>query len=106
MKLWIAGFAVAMLSGCGTIKTLNDEKGAADDLAVWRSECKSIPRTYSGTAYQFCNLNSPERFGSHLGAKDVGFDMILSAVADTLVLPYTGYMQAARGSIPVRRKDR
>lgn len=106
MKLWIAGCAIALLSGCGTIKTLNDEKGAVDDLASWHSECKTIPRTYSGTAYQFCNLNAPERYGSHEGAKDVGFDLVLSAVADTVVLPYTVYMQAQHGAIPVRRKER
>jgi uncharacterized protein YceK len=28
MKLWIAALMMATLSGCGTIKTLRDEKGA------------------------------------------------------------------------------
>jgi hypothetical protein len=31
--------------------------------------------------------------------------MVVSGVADTLVLPYTGYMQYQHGDIKVRRKQ-
>jgi uncharacterized protein YceK len=105
MKRWIAGFLVAALSGCGTIKTLNDEKGASDDLARWKSNCQSIPRAYSGVAYQFCNLDAPPRSGPHWAVTPIALDMVVSGVADTLVLPYTGYMQYQHGDIKVRRKQ-
>lgn len=105
MKPWIAGLAIAALSGCGTIKTLNDEKGAADDLAHWQSNCNTIPRAYSGAAYQFCNLNAPQRSGSHWAAPTIVLDLMISGIADTLVLPYTGYQQYQHGDIKVRRKQ-
>lgn len=105
MKLWISVFAIAALSGCGTVKTLNDEKGAADDLARWQSNCNTIPRAYSGAAYQFCNLDGPQRAGSHWAAPPILLDLIISGIADTLVLPYTGYQQYQQGDIKVRRKQ-
>ena len=105
MRIGITACLVAALSGCGTIKTLNDEKGAADDLAKWQSNCHFIPRAYSGTSYQFCNLNSPPRSGAHWAVAPITFDVILSAVADTVVIPYTGYQQYLRGDIQVRRKQ-
>lgn len=105
MRVWITTCLVAALSGCGTIKTLNDEKGAADDLAKWKSNCNSIPRAYSGTSYQFCNLDSPPRSGPHWAVTPITLDMIVSAVADTIVIPYTGYQQYKRGDIQVRRKQ-
>jgi len=105
MKPWIAVCAVAVLSGCGTVKTMNDEQGAADNLARWQSKCSSIPRVYSGVAYQFCNLNSPPRSGPHWATTPILLDMAVSGVADTIVLPYTGYQQYQQGNITVRRKS-
>jgi len=105
MKLWIAAGMVAVLSGCGTIKTLNDEKGAADDLARWQSNCQSIPRAYSGAAYQYCNLNGPQRSGPHWAAPPILLDMAVSGIADTILLPYTGYLQYQEGNIKIRRKQ-
>ena len=105
MKLWITGLALATLSGCGTVKTLNDETGAADDLARWQSNCHTIPRAYSGAAYQFCNLDAPQRSGAHWSALTIALDLIISGIADTLVLPYTGYQQYQQGDIEVRRKQ-
>lgn len=105
MKLGVAICAAAVLSGCGTVKTLNDEKGAADDLARWQSNCHSIPRAYSGASYQFCNLNAPARSGSHWSAGTIALDLALSGVADTVMLPYTGYLQYQHGDIKVRRKQ-
>lgn len=105
MKLWIAGCLVLAISGCGTIKTLNDEEGAADDLAKWKSNCHSIPRAYSGVAYQFCNLDGPPRSGSHWAAPTIALDMAISGIADTILIPYTGYRQYQQGDIQVRRKQ-
>ncbi|WP_297835192.1 YceK/YidQ family lipoprotein [Pseudomonas sp.] len=105
MKLWIAGCLVAAISGCGTIKTLTDEDGAADNLAKWKSDCGSIPRVYSGAAYQFCNLSGPVRSGSHWAAPPILLDMVISGIADTILIPYTGYLQYQQGDIQVRRKQ-
>lgn len=105
IKRWIAGCALVALTGCGTVKTLNDEKGAADDLARWYSNCNTIPRVYSGAAYQFCNLNSPQRSGAHWSAPTIALDLVVSGVADTFLLPYTGYQQYEQGDIKVRRKE-
>jgi uncharacterized protein YceK len=105
MRLWIAGCLVAAISGCGTIKTLSDEEGAADNLAKWQSNCHSIPRAYSGAAYQFCNLNGPPRSGPHWAAPPITLDMVISGIADTILLPYTGFLQYQQGDIQVRRKQ-
>ncbi|MFJ5295824.1 YceK/YidQ family lipoprotein [Pseudomonas sp. NPDC088368] len=102
----IAGcLAIAVsMSGCGTIATLTNEKDAADELASWHSHCQTIPRAYSGVAYDFCTLNGPERHGQPPSATGMVIDIALSSITDTLVIPYTGYQQYQRGSIPVRRK--
>lgn len=103
MKTWMGCALAVVLSGCGTVATVSDKSKAVDNLAKWGSECRSIPQAYSGVAYQFCNLNSPERSGPHWSADTVFVDMGLSALADTLLLPYTGYQQLRWGSTPVRR---
>ncbi|WP_312935160.1 YceK/YidQ family lipoprotein [Pseudomonas sp.] len=104
-KLWIGAAFTAALSGCGTIETVSDESKAVDKLAHWGSDCHSIPRAYSGLMYQFCTLNGPARSGSHWSAETVFVDMGLSAVADTVILPYTGYQQLRKGSVPIRRLE-
>lgn len=105
MKLWIAGCFVLAISGCGTFKTLTDEEGAADNLAKWKSNCHSIPRAYSGAVYQFCNLDGPPRSGPHWDAPSIALDMAISGIADTILIPYTGYLQYQQGDIKVRRKQ-
>lgn len=111
MKTLIPWIIAASLTGCGTIKTLTDEDGAADDLARWESNCSVVPRIYSGAAYQFCNLDSAPRV-KNVPAWEMQppesylLDLGLSAVADTLVLPYTAYQQVVRGSIEVRRSKK
>lgn len=105
MKTWILICIAAALTGCGTVKTLNDEAGAADDLARWKTSCNTIPRVYSGLSYQFCNLNSPSRSGPHWSAPTIAVDMVISGIADTIVTPYTAYQQYQRGDIQVRRKE-
>ncbi|MBZ9780843.1 YceK/YidQ family lipoprotein [Pseudomonas sp. REP124] len=105
MKLWIAVCLAAAVSGCGTIKTLTDEEGASDNLARWKSNCQTIPRAYSGAAYQFCNLNGPARSGPHWAAPPIVLDMAVSGIADTILLPYTGYLQYEQGDIQIRRRQ-
>ncbi|QJC82447.1 YceK/YidQ family lipoprotein [Pseudomonas umsongensis] len=105
MRQWIAGFVVVAISGCGTFKTLTDEEGAADNLAKWKSNCHSIPRAYSGAVYQFCNLDGPPRSGPHWDVPSIALDMAISGIADTILIPYTGYLQYQKGDIKVRRKQ-
>jgi uncharacterized protein YceK len=104
LKTWITGLLAIALSGCGTIVTLVNEQGAADELASWHSNCQSLPRAYSGLAYEFCTLNGPERHSQPTAASAAAFDLALSGIADTIVIPYTAYQQYQYGNIPVRRK--
>ncbi|WP_462384331.1 YceK/YidQ family lipoprotein [Pseudomonas sp. Marseille-QA0892] len=63
---------------------------------------------YSGTAYEFCSLDSQPRL-EHDQPVDAAGLMIwmgLSALADTLIIPYTTYQQFDRGSIEVKRSTR
>ena len=106
MKQWIAAFILTTLTGCGTIITLYNGPRAADNLAGWHSYCSQIPRIYSGFAYGYCVLDAPERYGVHDSAPIAAADMLLSGIADTLVLPYTIYQQNELGVIPVKRKQR
>lgn len=105
MKVWITACLAAALSGCGTVKTVGNEKDAADDLASGRSNCHSIPRTYSGVAYNYCLLDGPEKYGVKPSIETVAIDVLLSGISDTFLLPYTAYQQSERGSIQVRRKQ-
>ncbi|MDP9523676.1 YceK/YidQ family lipoprotein [Pseudomonas putida] len=104
-KLWIGMALTLVLSGCGTVRTVSDESKAVDDLARWQTSCHTIPRAYSGVAYQYCNLNGPQRSGAHWAPFPILVDMAASGLADTLILPYTGYQQVRRGSIPIRKLE-
>ncbi len=103
MKRWIVWVLAAALCGCGTVRTLSNESKAVDDLAQYDSYCHSLPRAYSGVAYQYCTLNGPVRPGEHWAPYPVVVDMAMSGVVDTLLLPYTGYQQYTRGNMPIRR---
>ncbi|WP_308813298.1 YceK/YidQ family lipoprotein [Pseudomonas capeferrum] len=56
-------------------------------------------------AYQFCNLDGPPRSGAHWAAPTIVLDMGLSGIADTVMLPYTGYHQFKHRNIPIRHKQ-
>lgn len=105
MKRWIGILITVALTGCGTVRTVSNEPKAVDDLAKWHTHCHTIPRAYSGVAYQFCNLDSPQRSGAHWAPFPILIDMAASGIADTVILPYTGYQQFKRGNAPVRRLE-
>ncbi|UVL22368.1 YceK/YidQ family lipoprotein [Pseudomonas donghuensis] len=105
MKLGIAGLLLVTLCGCATVRTVTDESRAVDDLAKWETNCHSIPRAYSGVAYQFCNLNGPARSTAHWAPAPILLDMAASGIADTVMLPYTGYRQFKHGNTAVRRLE-
>ncbi|SER18094.1 Protein of unknown function [Pseudomonas sp. NFACC02] len=105
VKVWATACCFAALAGCGTIKTLHDARGAADDLASAHSNCRTIPRAYSGVAYNYCTLDGPETYGIRPSMQTVAIDIVLSGVSDTVLLPYTLYQQSELGVIQVRRKQ-
>ncbi|MNI42687.1 hypothetical protein D3C73_969880 [compost metagenome] len=95
------GVCLLALSGCGTALTVvQSEEEAARDLRKHKTYCQSIPRIYSGLAYDFCVLNAPPEPGGYL-ASFVLLDLALSGVGDTVVLPYTIYRQVIDGSIGI-----
>lgn len=96
------------LAGCGTVNTVfRDDMISSNKLARWHSHCDSIPRIYSGAAFNYCALNAEPRrfvgFDGHPGVSLIVFDLALSGIADTVMLPYTIYLQSEHGDIPKAR---
>lgn len=106
--IYLSFFTVAfVLTGCGTVQTLAPEKGKVKiSYKDKKSYCQSIPRVYSGVAHNFCQLyGEPDRtsYGTAAQVPFWAIDTMVSAVADTLVLPYTVTRQMQDGSIKVVR---
>ncbi|KPG95240.1 hypothetical protein AEQ67_21710 [Pseudomonas sp. RIT-PI-q] len=90
-----------VLAGCGTVSTvLQDDAAAAQGLRKQKTYCQSIPRVYSGLAYDFCVLNAPPDPTGIL-VPFVLLDLALSGLLDTAVLPYTLYRQGVDGNIGI-----
>lgn len=94
-------------SGCATSKTVNVIENGAIAHNYWnsRTHCNSLPRVYSGVAHNACFALFAERTGGAIyNSFEVGgylLDSLASAVADTLVLPYTICTQYQSGNIRV-----
>ena len=89
------------VSGCGSVTTVGSpDYSVAANLERKNTYCSSIPRMYSGVAFDFCSLHAPSK-GANLNwfAGYYLVDGIASAVVDTLLLPYTGYQQYTEGSL-------
>lgn len=93
--------AALLLSGCGTVNSVMRKEGdTARELRLAKTYCQSIPRAYSGVAFDFCMLHAaPDPTGFLIPL--VLVDIAVSAVADTVVLPYTIYRQSADGNISI-----
>jgi len=102
IKMAAASGAISLaLAGCGTVATvLQDDAGAAQGLRKQKTYCQSIPRIYSGLAYDFCVLNAPPDPTGIL-VPLVLVDLTLSCALDTVVLPYTIYRQGMDGNIQI-----
>ncbi|KOX99411.1 hypothetical protein AM274_25965 [Pseudomonas nunensis] len=97
----LLGACSLSLSGCGTAVTvLQDDADAARGLRKQKTYCQSIPRIYSGLAYDFCVLNAPPDPTGFL-VPLVLLDLGLSGVLDTVFLPYTIYRQGVDGNIGI-----
>lgn len=102
IKTAIATGAISLtLTGCGTAATvLQDDAEAAQGLRRQKTYCQSIPRIYSGLAYDFCVLHAPPDPTGIL-VPLILVDLALSGALDTVVLPYTIYRQGVDGSIGI-----
>lgn len=97
----VLGVMSLLLSGCGTVNTvLRDDLAATRELRKQKTYCQSIPRVYSGVAFDFCLLNAqPDVTGVLVPA--VLVDIVASCALDTLALPYTIYRQSTDGNIGI-----
>ncbi len=95
-----------IIGGCGTVTTvLRDDSVTLRELRAAKTYCQSVPRVYSGVAYDLCVLHAPPRSAGGLSLNDVPWpylDVAVSGVMDTLILPYTIYRQSADGSLELR----
>ncbi|MHC8364885.1 YceK/YidQ family lipoprotein [Pseudomonas sp. ZT5P21] len=95
------GVCSLALSGCGTAVTvLQNDEDAARSLRKQKTYCQSIPRIYSGLAYDFCVLNAPPDPTGIL-VPLVLLDLALSGALDTVALPYTIYRQGMDGNLRI-----
>jgi len=95
---------LAMFGGCGTIKSISSsDKEIQEEMVRIKSDCESLPRVYSGVAYDFCFLASHRASGGRpFRFTFTGpYDMPMSAILDTVFLPYTIYSQVANGSVEI-----
>lgn len=96
-----------VFGGCATTKTVNIPENGAIPINHWNSttHCDSLPRIYSGVAHNACFALFAERNNAAIyNSFEVGgyiLDSVASAVADTLILPYTICTQYQRGNIEV-----
>lgn len=100
-KLAVLGIVSLLVSGCGTLNTVFREDSAATrQLRKQQTYCHSIPRIYSGLAFDFCLLNAPPDYTGVL-VPVVLLDLAMSGAADTVVLPYTLYRQGKDGNLSI-----
>ncbi|PCR94948.1 YceK/YidQ family lipoprotein [Pseudomonas fluorescens] len=107
-RFFLLMLAAVSASGCGTINTtFRDDAVASNKLARWHSHCDSVSRVYGGTIFDYCTLDAEPRrsngFDGHPAPALIVLDMGASVVADTLVLPYTIYLQNKHGDIKKAR---
>ena len=95
------GAISSILAGCGSVMTvLQDDADVARDMRKQKTYCQSIPRIYSGLAFDFCVLNAPPDPSGFL-VPFVLLDLPLSGVFDTVSLPYTIYRQVTDGNLGI-----
>lgn len=106
LKIGILCAVLSLMIGCGTVNTvIRDDSMVQYKLNQARTPCETIPRIYSGVAYDICMLRSePIRTPSRLDtvADWVVVDLPLSGILDTVALPMTIFWQIRAGSIPVQ----
>jgi len=99
-------------SGCGSVRTLapDAESQLATNPNYRKTDCKSVPRIYSGVCLDVCMafIGPP---GDIEGERTKGtlsmymLDILLSGVIDTVVLPYTLVMQVSDGNYRINSEN-
>ena len=107
MKVLTVFLFTLFICSCATIKTINPYNNHINISHFGKkSYCKDIPRIYSGISYNLCLMYGEPSNKTNIGSSVnnvplVFIDTVLSAVSDTVVLPYTLIMQAEKGDIKV-----
>lgn len=107
MKGFISLLFVLSTFSCSTIKTIDPPKSHVNiSHHGKKSYCEEIPRIYSGVFYNLCHLYGEPSEKINVGSSwnntpVIVIDTAFSAVADTVILPYTITMQSKKGSIKV-----
>ncbi|WP_426135507.1 YceK/YidQ family lipoprotein [Pseudomonas sp. PWP3-1b2] len=95
-----------LMGGCGTVTTVfRGDNATVQSLKAKKTYCQSVPRVYSGLAYDLCVLHAPPSSATGVSLNSVPWafiDVPVSGVLDTLILPYTIYRQNVDGSIELR----
>ena len=93
--------AFLLLASCGTMTTLSKpDFEVRNDLHSRNSRCESVPRMYSGVAYDYCVVMSdPASQHNEKYTEQYLADFVGSVIADTVVLPYTVIQQLDKGSL-------
>lgn len=97
---------ITLLCSCGTVKSLNTSDNEVEiHHYLVKTNCEEISHIYSGVQYDLCLLNSerknvPPRFQlDPLWLTSI--DILLSAITDTVILPYTIYQQTTKENVKV-----
>ncbi|AZZ90310.1 MULTISPECIES: YceK/YidQ family lipoprotein [unclassified Hahella] len=104
----LAAVSVTAFTGCGTVNTvMRGDDVAARNLNEIGTHCESIPRVYSGVAYDLCRLHGAPAPIHTWQATDgeahmLVVDLVVSGVLDTLSLPYTIFKQSEQGNIRIK----
>ncbi len=93
-KVLLCILAPVVLCGCGTMYTvLTDSEQLKQEACS--NQC-SLPRVYSGTAFDICGITEGD---AGQGGAILFWDLFFSVPVDTVILPYTIFMQGKEGSI-------
>lgn len=103
MKKFILLLLALSISGCGTLTSLsNSDEDISYKLRKQKSYCDTTSRAYGGVSYNLCKLNSnPNKTYIDWFLGFYIIDTVVSAVTDTIALPYTAFQQVNKGSIKV-----
>lgn len=101
-SLLVGLFVVAcQLQGCATYVT-NTFDPAELLTTPCGDSCEFMPRVYSGTFMDICGVLFDRGQGSSIAL----WDLPLSFIADTVILPYTAYKQITEGNISTKETCR
>lgn len=105
VRLLVVGMSLSV-GGCGTVTTvLRGDGVTVRELKEKKTYCQTVPRVYSGVAYDLCVLHGPPNSAGGFSLSGIPWavlDVPVSGVLDTLILPYTIYLQSVDGSVELR----